>query len=402
MAEILAPAGNMSKLKTAVHFGADAVYFGGQNFGLRAFSDNFSNDEIVLALKHLHSLNKKGFVTVNIFPKNDDFEQIKDFLIFLQQAKADAVIISDAGVIDLCKKYCPNLEIHLSTQANTLNKYSAKFWEKNGLKRLVLARELSLREISEIRQFLDDKTELEVFVHGAMCISYSGRCLLSNYLSNRDSNKGECVQACRWEYDIKEHSRNGNFLTIQEDNKGTYILNSRDLNLIRHLQSLLEAGVHSFKIEGRMKSEYYVGTVVNSYKRALEDIYNGKPFDETLYNELFKTAHRDFTTAFLLDNKTANVNLESSVAVSNYDFMANVLGYDSEKGLKVMQRNRFFKGDELEILSGDQNLNKIIKIDYMTDEKGNEVTDAKIVQQTLYVKTDIQLKENDMLRKKKV
>lgn len=400
MTELLAPAGNISKLKTAVHFGADAVYFGGKNFGLRAFSDNFTENEIISAFKYLHSKGKKGFITVNIFPKNKDFSYIKDYLQFLASANADGVIISDAGVIDVCKKVCPDLEIHLSTQANTLNKYAAKFWESMGVKRIVLARELSINEIAEIKEYLDNKTEIEVFVHGAMCISYSGRCLLSNYLSGRDSNKGECVQACRWEYDIREHNRKGDYLTIQEDQKGTYILNSKDLNLIKHIDKLIKAGVNSFKIEGRMKSEYYVGTVVNSYKRAINDLEQGKPFDNELYNELFKTGHRDFTTAYYINNDN-NVNLKSSNAVSDYDFIANVLGFDKEKGLKIMQRNRFYKGDKLEILSNGENHNKIIEADFIMDEKGNEVTDAKLVQQILYIKTDIKLKENDMLRRKK-
>lgn len=398
--ELLAPAGNLTKLHTAVHFGADAVYFGGKNFGLRAYSDNFSNDEITQALEYLHLKNKKGFVTVNIFPKNADFGEIKEFLQFLSQAKADGVIISDSGVLNICRKYCPSLEIHLSTQANTLNKYAAKFWENEGVKRIVLARELSLAEISEIRQYLSDSTELEAFVHGAMCISYSGRCLLSNYLSSRDSNKGQCVQACRWEYDIKEHNREGSFLTLSEDDRGSYILNSKDLNLIKRLKELSQAGIYSFKIEGRIKSEYYVGTVVNSYRRAINDLKENKPFDESLYNELFKTGHREFTQGFIDGDNGDNINLKSSNAISDYAFTAFVLGSDEQKGLKVMQRNRFYKGDELEVLSAGENHNKIIKADYITDESGAEITDAKLVQQTLYIKTDIKLQKNDMLRKK--
>jgi putative protease len=400
--ELLAPAGNLSKLYTAIHFKADAVYFGGKNLGLRAFSDNFTNEEILSAFKFLHKKGKKGYVTLNIFPKNSDFEEIKDFLQFLNEAEADGVIISDSGVIDLCKKICPSLDVHLSTQANTLNKYAAKFWEREGVKRIVLARELSLKEISEIRQYLDKDTEIEVFVHGAMCISYSGRCLLSNYLNGRDSNRGECVQACRWEYDIKEHSREGGFLTIQQDGRGTYILNSKDLNLIRRLEELTRAGVNSFKIEGRMKSEYYIGTVVNSYVRALEDIKQGRPFNENLYEELYKTGHREYTEAFYEgQGKSGTVNLKSSSAVSDYEFIASVLGFDNEKGLKIMQRNRFYKGDVLEALSAGENHNKIIKADYITDEEGNEITDAKLVQQILYIRTDVRLEEYDMLRKKK-
>ncbi|MDD4003279.1 MAG: U32 family peptidase [Clostridia bacterium] len=400
MAELLAPAGNMQKLNTAVHFGADAVYFGGQYFGLRAFSENFTEQEIIFALDILHKAGKKGFVTVNIYPKDDDFALLKDYFVFLQSAGADGVIISDIGVVELCKKYAPDLEIHISTQANTLNSYTAKFWQSMGAKRIILARELSLKQITEIRNALDDKTEIEIFVHGAMCISYSGRCLLSNYLSGRDSNRGECVQACRWRYEIREAERKGDFLMLEEDSQGSYILNSKDLNLIRHLKELVNAGVNSFKIEGRMKSEYYVGTVVNSYKRALADIEKGREFDENHYRELYKTSHRKFTTGFLFDGKDTQ-NYESSVAQSDYTFIANVLSYD-KNGLKVMQRNRFKKGDCLEVLSRGTNHNKTILIEKMTDEQGCEVEDAKAVQQILYIKTDIMLEKYDMLRKKSI
>lgn len=401
MAELLAPAGNMAKLKTAVHFGADAVYFGGRQFGLRAFSDNFSQEEIIQALDFLHSRGRKGYVTVNIFPRNEDFEQIKDYLRFLEDAAADAVIVSDPGVVSLCREVAPALPIHLSTQANTLNKYSARFWADAGVKRIVLARELSLEEIRQIRDFIGDSAELEVFVHGAMCISYSGRCLLSNYLNGRDSNRGECVQVCRWRFDIREHGTQGDWLTMEEDARGTYILNSKDLNLIRHLKPLLEAGADSFKIEGRMKSEYYVAAVVNSYRRALDDALAGRPFDEKLYDELKKAAHRKFTTGFLLGERKDSVNLESSTPRSEYDFVAAVLGYDERRGIKVMQRNRFFVGDRLEVLSPDENHNRIINVEYMEDEEGNPVTDAKLVQQVLYVRSDIKLKEYDMLRRKR-
>lgn len=401
MPELLAPAGNLQKLKTAVHFGADAVYMGGQEYSLRAFSDNFSGEELKEGLIFLHARGKKGYVTVNIFPKNNDFENIGNYLSFLVKAGADAVILSDPGAVDFCKVNFPSLEIHLSTQANTLNKYGAKFWEKAGVKRIILARELSLNDIAEIKGYLNKDTEIEVFVHGAMCISYSGRCLLSNYLSGRDSNRGECVQACRWNYEIREVSRDGGYLTLEEDKRGSYILNSKDLNLIRHLDKLAKAGVSSFKIEGRMKSEYYAGTVVNSYKRAIDDLKNGKPFNEELYSELYKTAHRDFTEAYISGENQKTQNYQSSKAESGYEFTANVLGYERGKGLKVMQRNRFYEGDRLEVLSPGENFNKIITVEKMYGEDGERVFDAKIVQQVLYIDTDIKLEEFDILRKKK-
>lgn len=330
MVELLAPAGDMQKLNTALHFGADAVYFGGREFGLRAYSQNFTDDEIVEAFKILHGKGKKGYVTVNIFPKDEDFGAIGEFLEFLQQAGADGVIISDLGVARLCLKRAPKLDIHISTQANTLNSYSAKFWQSIGVKRIVLARELNLRQIAAIKQAVGGETEIEVFVHGAMCVSYSGRCLLSNYLSGRDSNRGECVQACRWKFEIREAGRQGEYLALEEDKRGSYILNSKDLCLIRHLKELTGAGVDAFKIEGRMKSEYYVGTVVNSYKKAINDIAAGREFDENLYLELFKTSHRRFTTGFLFDGENT-LNPNSSMAVSDYRFAASVLGYDKKE-----------------------------------------------------------------------
>lgn len=399
--ELLAPAGNMQKLKAAVHFGADAVYLGGKNFGLRALTDNFTNEEIVEGLAYLHARGKKGYITCNIFAKNNDFAELEEYLDFLQEARADAVIVSDPGVLHLARKKYPELEIHLSTQANTTNKYSAKFWEQAGAQRIVLARELSLKEISEIRKYLSPTTELEAFVHGAMCISYSGRCLLSNYLNGRDSNRGQCIQACRWEYEIREQGRKGEYLTITEDNRGTYILNSRDLNLINHLTEMRDAGVYSFKVEGRMKSEYYISTVINAYRRAIDILEQGGTITNEITEELDKTAHREYTTAFADGANTKTENHLTSNAVSDYEFTANVLGYEEGRGIKVMQRNRFKQGDILEVLSPDENFNKKIEIKRMTAENGTEVTDAKLVQQILYIESDIKLNELDLLRRKK-
>lgn len=401
MPELLAPAGDLSKLKTAVYYGADSVYFGG-DFSLRAYAGNFTNEDIKGGLDYLHSHNKKGFITVNIFPKNSDFEKISESLKFLESVNADGVIISDAGLLDLCKKAAPKLKIHLSTQANTLNKYSAKFWS-DYVDRIILARELSLTEIKEIRDFIPDKCSLEAFIHGAMCISYSGRCLLSDYLTGRESNKGQCVQACRWEYKIREVSRSDdNLLSLQEDDRGTYILNSKDLNMIEHLSELKDAGVESFKIEGRMKSEYYVGTVVNAYRKAIDTVLKNKKnlSLEELKNELYKTGHREYTTAYYLGENNSTICYSSSKPVQEYDFIALVLGYENGC-IKVQQRNRFFKGDILEILSPGKNFNKEIKVEEILDEHGNEVTDARVVQQVLFIKSNIKLNYLDMLRKRK-
>lgn len=270
--ELLAPAGNFEKLKTALYFGADAVYLGGKDFSLRFFADNFTADEMKRAVETAHAAGKKVYVTANIFARNADFSALSDYFRFLSEIGADAALVTDAGVFAAARAAAPNLKLHLSTQANTTNKYAAKFWYGEGAERVVLARELSVAEISEIRDFCPE-LQLEAFVHGAMCISYSGRCLLSNYLAGRDSNRGECVQACRWKYEVRAE---GASCPVEEDARGTYIFNSKDLNLIGHLKELSEAGVDSFKIEGRMKSAYYLATVVNAYRRAFDRLA-GKP-----------------------------------------------------------------------------------------------------------------------------
>ncbi len=404
MIELLAPAGDLNKLKTALHFGADAVYVGGSMFSLRANAKNFSESEMREAVEYTHNLKKKIYVTVNIFAFNNDFEELKKYFVFLDSINVDAVIVSDPGVIAVCKEVAPNLEIHLSTQANTTNKYSAKFWADNGVKRIVLARETKLEDIKEIREFLPKDVDIEAFVHGAMCISYSGRCLLSNALTGRSSNRGDCVQACRWEFEFYEKNRKGNPLTIGEDEKGTYILNSKDLNMIEHIDKLIESGVYSFKVEGRMKSPYYVASVINAYRKAIDLYYkdpkNYKPSQE-LIDELFKNSHRDYTTGFYFGEKDS-VCLETSQPKCDYAFMAEVIGYDEEKGLlQVEMRNRFQKGDELEILSNnDKYWNKMIKLDEMYDDKGNIVEDVKLVQQRVFIKTDMRLTERDILRKR--
>ncbi|MBO5889110.1 MAG: U32 family peptidase [Clostridia bacterium] len=401
--ELLAPAGNFSKLKTALYFGADAVYLGGKSFSLRAFSDNFTEEELLEAVNYVHERGKKIYVTVNIFAKNSDFIKAEEYFKYLESIKVDGVIITDPGFVALAKKVAPNLELHLSTQANTLNKYSAKFWEEAGVKRIILARELSVKEIKEIKEYLSPSTELEAFIHGAMCISYSGRCLLSNYLNGRDSNRGECVQACRWEYSIREKSKDGDFYDIEEDEHGTYILNSKDLNLINYFDEMTSAGICSFKIEGRMKGEYYLATVINAYRRAIDDfIKNGVSYKENpLYlTELKKTFHRAFTTAYAFGNNDETVNYIGSQSQGNSMFMANVIGYDEEKGLAIVEmRNRFKVGDELEILSPSENFNKKFVVTKMYNEKGEEVLDAKLVQQKLYIKTDFKLSNGDILRK---
>lgn len=402
--ELLAPAGNFDKLKTAIYFGADAVYVGGTAFSLRAFSENFNDEEMKAATEYVHAAGKKIYVAVNILARNRDFERVGSYLKYLESIHVDAVILSDPGVVALCHNTCKNLEIHLSTQACTLNKYSAKFWVEQGVKRIVLARELSLAEVKEISDYCGGETE--IFIHGAMCISYSGRCLLSNYLTGRDGNRGSCVQCCRWEYEIREKNKGGEFLPVMEDERGTYIFNSKDLNLIDYLDEVHNSGAVSLKIEGRMKSEYYLATVVNAYRRAI-DAYEkfGKDYkDNRAYDEeVNKTAHRAFTTAYTLGNNEKTVNYNDSQSRGDRTFTAFVLGHGKDENgnyVLIEMRNRFAVGDVLEVLSPSDNFNKTITVNKMVDdEKQQEITDAKLVQQKIRVYCDLPLNYGDILRK---
>ncbi|HHU43505.1 MAG: U32 family peptidase [Bacillota bacterium] len=399
--ELLAPAGNIKKLRNALHFGADAVYGGGKRMGLRAFADNFEPEELSLAAALCHEKNKKFYITVNIFAQNQDFGYLKEYLQILDQAKVDALIVSDAGVVSFIKKHLPNMDIHLSTQANTTNKYAVSFWKDIGIKRVILAREMSLDEIRETADFVNGDVELEVFIHGAMCVAYSGRCLLSSYLTDRDSNRGECVQACRWQYKFTEATRPNKKLTLEEDERGSYILNSKDLCAMPFIDKIVQTGVSSLKIEGRMKSEYYVATVVNAYRKRLNDIYDGKPYDLRLMEELKKIKHRDYTEGFFF-GKEAGICYRTSAPRSEYDFVAEVLGYDEEKkAIIVEQRNRFYQGEELEILSPTEYDNQKLIVDRIYDKDNNIIKDCKLVQQTLYIESEIKLEKHDILRRRK-
>ena len=399
--ELLAPAGNFEKLKTAIYYGADAVYLGGKAFSLRAQADNFTNEEIIKAVEYAHAKNVKIYVTVNIFARNYDLEKAGEYFKFLQGAGVDAVLITDPGLIRLCKEVAPKLSIHLSTQANTLNKYAVKYWGEMGIERVVVARELSLKEISDIHEFCPE-VQIEAFIHGAMCISYSGRCLLSNYFNGRDGNRGECVQACRWQYEIREKSKEGDFYPIEEDARGTYVLNSKDLNMMEHIGEMINAGIVSFKIEGRMKSEYYLATVINAYRRAIDEFLKiGDKYSENkmFYDELLKTNHRVFTTAYMFGDNKETVNYADSQSSGSRQFVANVIGDGNGEYFTVTMRNRFKKGDVLEVLSPDENFNKTFVVDKVTDEEGNIIEDAKLVQQTLRIYSNLMLKAGDILRR---
>ena len=395
--ELLAPAGNFEKFLTALHFGADAVYLAGNRFGLRAFAGNFTDEEIVKAVQIAHSKGKKVYITLNIIAKDNDFDGLKEYLEFLQnKAKVDAVIVADIGVLQFVRIHAPVLDIHVSTQANIINSYTANFFADLGVKRLILARELSLEQIKNIRKNLSPKVEIEVFVHGAMCMAYSGRCLLSNYLTGRDSNHGECVQACRWKYYVREVSRDDE-LEVQEDEKGSYIFNSKDLNMLPYLKELKEAGVDSIKIEGRMKSAYYVATVVNAYRMVL-DMLPKRPTKE-LCQELLKASHRRYTTGFYFNEENRQYQ-EDSMPVQDSDFVA-VVTKDCETGeVQVEMRNKFSVGDELEALSPDKKtFNKKIKIEKIVNSLGEEIESAKKVQEKVIINCNLPLKVGDILRK---
>ncbi|MCL2556338.1 MAG: U32 family peptidase [Firmicutes bacterium] len=397
MTELLAPAGDLFKLKTAIHFGADAVYLAGKQFGLRAFCANFDNEDLKQAVDYVRLHNKKIYVTINIFAQNSDFDELKEYIKYLEQLRVDAVIVSDPGVVHFIKAHAPDLSIHLSTQANTTNKYSAQFWAQY-VDRIILARELSIDEIREIKEF-NSNLELECFVHGAMCISYSGRCLLSDFMSHqkgklfRQGNRGECVQACRWSYEFRGEAENG--YIIEEDERGSYILNSKDLMMIQHLDKLKDAGVSSFKIEGRAKSQFYVGAVVNAYRRAMD-----KGIKSELIESLKLLSNREYTTGFYFNERQSQTqNYVSSRAVGNADFMAVVID-KLKDGIIVEQRNRFKKGDILKIISPSNINNKEINIDKMFAQnkklERQEIDDAKNVQEKIFIPTELDILVGDL------
>ena len=394
--ELLAPAGNPSKLKCALYYGADAVYVGGKNFSLRSFADNFDADELKNAVIYAHAQGKKVYVTVNIFAKNADMRALEDYFAYLYLIGVDAVIVSDSGVFYAAKKSAPKLCVHISTQANLTNKYAVKFRREQGAERAILAREMSIAEIAEIHDYVPE-IELEAFVHGAMCISYSGRCLLSNYLNGRESNRGECVQACRWKYQIRKkdvHSDSG-WLDFEEDDRGTYVLNSKDLNMSQYLAELQSAGVCSFKIEGRMKSEYYLATVINAYRRCIDGGFN-----KTVESELVTAAHRDYTTAYMLGANDNTVNYDDNQTKGDCDYIANVLGWQDGVA-KVEMRGRFKVGDRLEILSPSQNFGKSFVVENAVLPTGESVEDCKLVQEIYEINCPYNLSAGDVLRRRK-
>lgn len=401
--ELLSPAGNMDKLKMAIRYGADAVYCAGQAFGLRAGSANFNNEELKEAVEFVHAHGKKIYVTCNIIPHNEDLVGLEEYLQYLESIHVDAIIVADLGIFLLAKRVAPGLELHVSTQANTTNYLTTEFWKEQGAARVVVAREVSIKDIKTMRESAD--IEIEAFIHGAMCISYSGRCLLSNYFTTtRDANRGQCAQACRWKYSLVESNRPGEYYPIEEDQHGTYIFNSKDLCLLKHIPELYEAGVDSLKIEGRMKSVHYVATVTKVYREAIDTyLKEGKGWyvrDEWM-EELEKISHRPYTEGFSVEkpDETAQ-NYGKSSNTQTHDFIGLVEGYNAEEGFAYMeQRNNFKVGDEVEFCQPHGALVHHV-ITKMTDENGEEITVAPHPQMKVRLYIDTPLETYSMMRRK--
>lgn len=400
--ELLAPAGSPECFEAALRFGADAVYMAGKSFGLRAFADNFTPEEMALAIRKAHDLGKKVYITVNALLRGPELEEAEAYLGELARMQADAAIISDPGVLTLCKKV--GLPAHLSTQVSTMNRLSAGFWYDQGVERIVLARESSLEDIRDIAENGPQGLSLEVFVHGAMCVAYSGRCLLSSVFTGRSGNKGACAQPCRWEYAIKEKGYPDDEFTVMEDGRGTYILNSKDLNMLPWLPQLLATGVDSLKIEGRMKSAYYVGSVVNAYRKAL-DLYYKDPesysLPEELMEELRLSSTRRFTSGFYFGQPGGDSqDIHKALEPRSFVFCAKVQAGERVDGLlPVEQRNKFSVGEEVFVLSPHMEA-KSFKVERIFDGE-QDVDSAPHPQQQLWINCPYPLEEGDMLRKKK-
>lgn len=400
--ELLAPAGNMECLKTALYFGADAVYAAGKQFGLRAFADNFTLEELAEAAGIVHGQGKRIYLTINALMKNEELPALEQYCKDVQAAGVDAVIVSDPAALVLAR--AAGLEVHLSTQASTINSLSARFWHSQGVKRVVLAREATLEDIRQIRADIPDELELEAFIHGAMCIAYSGRCLLSSVFTGRSGNRGECAQPCRWQYEITEKGYPDMHFPIEEDSRGTYLLNSKDLMMLEHIPELMESGINSFKIEGRMKSAYYVACVVNAYRRAIDGyLRQGAAYalDSRLLADVKASATRRFTTGFYFGNPgSEGQDVEKLLSQErSMVFCAKVLAPRDERGLVLVeQRNRFFTGETLSLLSPHYEF-ETFSTDIILAEDGTEQDSAPHPQQRVYIRSPYDLQPGDMLRR---
>ncbi|MDI3548411.1 MAG: family peptidase [Halanaerobiales bacterium] len=400
--ELLSPAGNLEKLKLAILYGADAVYCGGHNYGLREGADNFTLEELVEGTEFAHQHGGRIYITVNMIPHNDDLVGLDEYLHQLEEIGVDALIISDPGIISILKQEGIQLPLHLSTQANAVNWASVRFWAEQGVERVILARELSKDEIIEIRKKTD--ISLEMFIHGSMCISYSGRCLLSNYMANRDANRGRCAHSCRWKYYLVEEKRPGEYYPVFEDEQGTYIMNSRDLCLIEHIPEVVETGVDSLKIEGRMKSLHYVATVTAVYRQAIDSYFKDPTsyqFKPEWLEELKKVSHRDYTTGFFFSPPgPGEHNYQSSAYRRSYDFMGIVRDYLPDfKEAVVEVRHKFIQGDRLEIMGPDCE-SFTVDLSYIINEEGEEVSEAPHPQELIRIPVDRPVKPYYLVRRR--
>lgn len=401
--ELLIPASSLEVLKIAVMFGADAVYIGGEAFGLRAKAKNFSPEDMKEGIAFAHEHGVKVYVTANILAHNYDLEGARAYFKELKEIKPDALIIADPGMFTLAKEICPEIDIHISTQANNTNYETYRFWERLGATRVVSARELSIQEIKEIREHISDKMEIETFVHGAMCISYSGRCLLSNYFTGRDANQGACTHPCRWKYAVVEESRPGEYLPVYENERGTYIFNSKDLCMIEHIPDLIDAGIDSLKIEGRMKTALYVATVARTYRKALDDYAESPEKYEAnmpwYLDQISNCTYRQFTTGFFYGKPDETTQIyDSNTYVKEYTYLG-IVGERNEKGwYATEQRNKFSVGELIEVMKPDgRNIEVTVKAIY--DEDGQPMESAPHPKQKLYVDLGMELDQYDILRR---
>ncbi|MBQ3515070.1 MAG: U32 family peptidase [Lachnospiraceae bacterium] len=401
--ELLIPAGSLEVLKTAVLYGADAVYIGGEMFGLRAKAKNFSKEDMIKGLEFAHEHGVKVYVTANIVAHNEDLKEVREYMKELKEIKPDALIISDPAIFTIAREEVPEIDIHISTQANNTNYGTYLFWHSLGATRVVSARELSLKEIKEIRRNIPDELEIESFIHGAMCISYSGRCLLSNYFTGRDANRGACTHPCRWKYAVMEESRPGEYLPIEENERGTYIFNSKDLCMIEYIPEIIDAGIDSLKIEGRMKTALYVATVARTYRKAIDDFFVSEECYRSNMDyykeEIAKCTYRQFTTGFYFQKPDENTQIyDSNTYVKEYTYIGMVEECKNGK-VKLTQRNKFSVGEEIEVMNPDGS-NELLTVHFIEDEEGNPMENAPHPKQIIWVDLKKELPKGYILRRK--
>ena len=400
--ELLIPASSLEVLKTAVIYGADAVYVGGQAFGLRAKAKNFSMEDMREGIEFAHRHGARVHVTVNILAHNEDLPGVEEYLRELKALGPDALIIADPAIFMMAKEICPEIERHVSTQANNTNYGTYRFWWELGAKRVVSARELSLKEIREIRENIPEEMEIESFIHGAMCISYSGRCLLSNYFTGRDANQGACTHPCRWKYAVMEETRPGEYLPVYENERGTYIFNSKDLCMIEYIPQLVEAGIDSFKIEGRMKTALYVATVARTYRKAIDDYFLSKEcYQKNMpwyLEQISNCTYRQFTTGFFFGKPDEHTQIyDNNTYVKEYTYLG-IVGEKDDRGYRIEQRNKFSVGEQIEVMKPDGN-NIAVTVQAIRDQEGNEMESAPHPKQVLYIDLGQPLAKYDILRR---